>query len=179
MRPIELTDVGPPPLEVPDECPRIEAGEFEARIDSLLAVVDADWVVVYGDREHAASLIYLCNLDPRFEEALLVLGRGRRVLLLGKEDIGYVPIVPIDVDVVCCPTLSLMGIDRGGGPTVEEALRQVGSDLGTASAWSAGRRSRPVSGTASSPPSSRPHSLSTRCDRSPVGPSSSPMRPPP
>jgi hypothetical protein len=126
MRPIELTDVGPPPLEVPDECPRIEAGEFEARIDSLLAVVDADWVVVYGDREHAASLIYLCNLDPRFEEALLVLGRGRRVLLLGKEDIGYVPIVPIDVDVVCCPTLSLMGIDRGGGPTVEEALRQVG-----------------------------------------------------
>jgi hypothetical protein len=47
-------------------------------------------------------------------------------LLLGKEDIGYVPIVPIDVDVVCCPTLSLMGIDRSGGPTVEEALRQVG-----------------------------------------------------
>jgi hypothetical protein len=126
MRPIELTEVDPPPLEVPDECPRIEAGEFEARIDSLLAAVDADWVVVYGDREHSASLIYLCNLDPRFEEALLVLGRGRRVLLLGKEDIGYVRIVPIDVDVVCCPTLSLMGIDRGGGPTVEEALRQVG-----------------------------------------------------
>jgi hypothetical protein len=126
MRPIELTDVGSPPLDLPDESPRIEAQEFETRIDSLLAAVDADWVVVYGDREHAASLIYLCNLDPRFEEALLVLGRNRRVLLLGKEDIGYTPIVPIDIEAVCCPTLSLMGIDRGGGPTVEEALRDVG-----------------------------------------------------
>jgi hypothetical protein len=130
MRPIELTDLDPPPLEVPDECPRIEAAEFESRIDSLLAAVDADWVVVYGDREHAASLMYLCNLDPRFEEALLVLGRGRRVLLLGKEDIGYTPVVPIDIETVCCPTLSLMGIDRAGGPTVEECLRDVGIGRG-------------------------------------------------
>jgi hypothetical protein len=126
MRPIELTDVGVPPMDVPAECPRIEPDEFEARIAALLAAVDADWVVVYGDREHAANLVYLCNLDPRFEEALLVLGRGRRVLLLGKEDIGYTPVVPIDVEAVCCPTLSLMGIDRRGGPTVEQALRDAG-----------------------------------------------------
>jgi hypothetical protein len=130
MRPIELTEVGTPPLDVPEERPRIEADELEARIAALLAAVDADWVVVYGDREHAAHLIYLCNLDPRFEEALLVLGRGRRVLLLGKEDIGYTPIVPIDVEAVCCPTLSLMGIDRRGGPTVEQALRDVGIGSG-------------------------------------------------
>jgi hypothetical protein len=130
MRPIELTDVGAPSLEIPTECPRIEPAEYEARIVALLAAVDADWVVVYGDREHAASLIYLCNLDPRFEEALLVLGGGRRVLLLGKEDIGYTPVVPIDVEAVCCPTLSLMGIDRGGGPTVEQALRDVGIAAG-------------------------------------------------
>ena len=126
MRRIELAEVSSPPVDTPEERPRIEPEEFEARIDSLLAEVDADWVVVYGDREHAASLIYLCNLDPRFEEALLVVGRDRRVLLLGKEDMGYTPIVPIEIEAVCCPTLSLMGIDRSGGPTVQEALRDVG-----------------------------------------------------
>jgi hypothetical protein len=127
---IQLADVGMPPLDVPETLPAIAAAEFEERIAALLAAVDVDQVVVYGDREHAASLIFLCNLDPRFEETLLVLGRGRRSLLVGKEDIGYTPIVPIEVDVVLCPTLSLMGIDRGGGPTVEQALRDAGVGSG-------------------------------------------------
>jgi hypothetical protein len=119
-----------PPLDVPETLPAVAAAEFEARIAGLLAAVDVDQVVVYGDREHAASLVFLCNLDPRFEEVLLVLGRGRRTLLVGKEDIGYIPIVPIAVDVILCPTLSLMGIDRSGGPTVEQALREAGVSAG-------------------------------------------------
>src|SRR6516165_11907299 len=118
-RPIELVEIEPPPMQLAEELPRIEAAEFEARLAALQRAVDADWVVVYGDREHAASLIYLTNLDPRFEEALLVLGAGRPTLILGDEDVGYVPIVPIEVDVVHCPTFSLMGIDRSGGPTLE------------------------------------------------------------
>jgi hypothetical protein len=129
-RSIQLTDVGMPPLDVAETLPSIAAAEFEERIAALLAAVDVDQVVVYGDREHAASLVFLCNLDPRFEEVLLVLGRGRRTLLLGKEDIGYIPIVPIEVDVILCPTLSLMGIDRSGGPTVEQALREAGVGAG-------------------------------------------------
>jgi hypothetical protein len=129
-RPIQLADVGVPPLDVPETVPAVAAAEFEERIAALLAAVDVDHVVVYGDREHAASLVFLCNLDPRFEEVLLVLGRGRRTLLVGKEDIGYVPIVPIELDVILCPTLSLMGIDRSGGPTVEQALREAGVGQG-------------------------------------------------
>ncbi|HVN61010.1 MAG TPA: hypothetical protein VMT59_07085, partial [Gaiellaceae bacterium] len=129
-RPIQLADVETPPLDVPEELPAVGAAEFEARIAALLAAVDVDQVVVYGDREHAANLIFLCNLDPRFEEVLLVLGRGRRTLLLGKEDIGYVPVVPIDVDTILVPSLSLMGIDRSGGPTVEQALREAGLGAG-------------------------------------------------
>jgi hypothetical protein len=129
-RPIQLADVGVPPLDVPETLPAVGAVEFEARIAALLAAVDVDQVVVYGDREHAASLVFLCNLDPRFEEVLLVLGKGRRTLILGKEDIGYVPVVPIEVDTILCPTLSLMGIDRSGGPTVEQALREAGVSKG-------------------------------------------------
>jgi hypothetical protein len=129
-RSIEVVEIEPPPIEVPEALPTIEAAEFEARLAAVEEAADADWVVVYGDREHAASLIYLTNLDPRFEEALLVLGRGRRTLILGQEDVGYVPIVPIEVEVVCCPTFSLMGIDRSGGPTLEQALRDLGIQPG-------------------------------------------------
>jgi hypothetical protein len=125
-RSIELAEVGVPPLDVPQELPQIAAGEFEERIAALLAAVDADWAVVYGDREHAASLLFLTNLDPRFEEALLVIGRERRTLIVGPEDVGYVPVVPIELDVICCPTLGLMGIERSGGPTVDQALRSAG-----------------------------------------------------
>src|SRR5947209_2043838 len=103
-RAIELIEVAPPPVELPDELPVISGAEFEARIAALRSAVDAEWIVVYGDREHSANLIFLCNLDPRFEEALLVIGPRKPTLLLGKEDVGYVPIVPIDVEVVCCPT---------------------------------------------------------------------------
>jgi hypothetical protein len=130
QRSIELINVAPPPVELAEELPAISGDEFEARIAALRSAVDADWIVVYGDREHNASLIYLCNLDPRFEEALLVIGPDSRTLVLGKEDVGYVPIVPIDVDVVLCPTFSLMGIDRGGGPTLEQALRDLGIGSG-------------------------------------------------
>jgi len=129
-RPIQLAEVGLPPLDVPETVPAVAAAEFEARIAALLAAVDVDQVVVYGDREHLASLVFLCNLDPRFEEVLLVLGRGRRTLIVGKEDVGYVPIVPIELDVILCPTFSLMGIDRSGGPTVEQALREAGLGSG-------------------------------------------------
>ena len=129
-RAIEIVQTEAPPLALGDELPSISAAELDARIAALRDAVDADWIVVYGDREHAASLIYLTNLDPRFEEALLVLGPESRTLLLGKEDIGYVPIVPIEVDAVCVPTFSLMGIDRSDGPTLERALRDIGCKAG-------------------------------------------------
>ena len=127
---VQLRDVEAPPFELGDELPSISAAEFEARIAALRAAVKADWIVVYGDREHAASVIFLSNLDPRFEEALIVLGPDQRTLILGKEDVGYVPIVPIDFDVICCPTFSLMGIDRGDGPTLEGTLRGLGLKTG-------------------------------------------------
>jgi hypothetical protein len=129
-RSIQLAEIDAPPVELGSELPLITAAEFEARIAALRAAVDADWIVVYGDREHAANMIFLCNLDPRFEEALLVIGAGKPTLILGKEDISYVPVVPIEVDVILCPTFSLMGIDRADGPTMEAALRELGIGSG-------------------------------------------------
>lgn len=46
-------------------------------------------LVVYGDKEHFASLMYLVHFDPRFEEALLIIGiSGSPLLLVGNECVG-------------------------------------------------------------------------------------------
>ena len=48
-----------------------------------------DHLVVWGDREHSANLAYLTGFDPRFEEALLIVGTsGDPALLVGNECYG-------------------------------------------------------------------------------------------
>ena len=42
--------------------------------------------MVYADREHSASIAYLSGFDPRFEEAILVVGPdGPPAILVGNE----------------------------------------------------------------------------------------------
>ena len=78
-------------VPLPDEIatadpPAIDTAEYERRCDETLARAGTPWVAVYGDREHSANLLFLTGFDPRFEEALLLLGPGkRRVLLVGNE----------------------------------------------------------------------------------------------
>jgi hypothetical protein len=114
-----------PSFGVPARRPAIGADEHRARMDALQAAVDSRWIVVYGDREHFANLTFLCGYDPRFEEALLILGPAR-TLIVGLEGEAYATLIPVALDVVVCPSLSLMGQDRGTGPTLEEALRAAG-----------------------------------------------------
>jgi Xaa-Pro aminopeptidase len=53
-------------------------------------------LVVYGDREHFANMVYLTGFDPRFEEALLIVGRRESPLLVvGNECEGYLPVSPL------------------------------------------------------------------------------------
>lgn len=53
-------------------------------------------LLVYGDREHFANLHYLVHFDPRFEEALLVIGREQDPLLLvGNECVSHLPVSPL------------------------------------------------------------------------------------
>jgi hypothetical protein len=56
-------------------------------------VPGCDWLVVYADREHLANIAFLSGYDPRFEEALLLLGpRDQRVLVVGNEGEAYAPL---------------------------------------------------------------------------------------
>ena len=70
---IELPDFGRPE----DERPEIPAATYGRRVDALRGRAEArgyDRLVVYADREHSANLSFLTGFDPRFEEAVLILG---------------------------------------------------------------------------------------------------------
>ena len=57
-------------------------------------------VVVYADREHSANLAYLTGFDPRFEEALLIVGpAGDPTLLVGNECVGMAAAAPLPLRV--------------------------------------------------------------------------------
>src|SRR4029453_2040120 len=107
--------------------PRIPPEEYARACDALYAAAASDWVVVYGDREHTANLSYLCGFDPRFEEALLVLGRdARRVLIVGNEGLGYAGVAPLKLEVVLAQSLSLMGQTRAQAPRLAAVLHAIG-----------------------------------------------------
>ena len=68
-----------------------------------------DFLIVFADREHFANLAFLTNLDPRFEEAMLILDKtGKRKLLLGNECMGYTGICPIPFEFELFQEFSLM-----------------------------------------------------------------------
>src|SRR5262249_27532251 len=104
---------------------------YAARCRRAYAAAGADWLVVYGDREHFANLAYLTGFDPRFEEAILLLGANeRRVLLVGNEGLDYAGLLNLPVEVVLGQSLSLPGQDRSQAPRLDAILRAAGIGAG-------------------------------------------------
>jgi len=124
---VELRSL-PLPAQTPTaDQPHIPAEEYIRACDALYAAAASDWVVVYGDREHAANLTYLCGFDPRFEEALLVLGRaGRRVLIVGNEGMSYASAAPLELELALAQSFSLMGQTRVHAPRLGAVLHTLG-----------------------------------------------------
>ncbi|MFN7542732.1 MAG: hypothetical protein ACK5TN_08055 [Acidobacteriota bacterium] len=86
-------------LSTSEPAPRLAAELYEQRLAGLrdrMRAEDFRLALVYGDREHFANLHYFTNFDPRFEEALLLVGRsGPPLLLVGNECQAYLPISPL------------------------------------------------------------------------------------
>jgi len=128
---VELKHVPLPNFHFSENIPAVPDEEYERRLSALSQAAETDWVIVYADREHYANLTWLVNFDPRFEEALLVMGsNGTRTLIVGNEGLGYVPILRAQVDVVLCQTLSLNSQPRSTAPRLKDVLAKIGLKAG-------------------------------------------------
>jgi Xaa-Pro aminopeptidase len=87
-----LARIDLPEFGMPEASPELPDALYATRLARLRERAGArgfDRLVVYGDREHSANLAYLTGFDPRFEEALLVLGpSGEPAILVGNECYG-------------------------------------------------------------------------------------------
>ena len=105
--------------------------EYARRCDEALTLAEADWLAVYGDREHSANLLFLTGFDPRFEEALLLLGpQRRRVLLVGNEGIVHAAVAGLPLEIALYQGFSLMAQPRDVAPRLELVLTTAGLRVG-------------------------------------------------
>ncbi len=106
LQTIDLPDFGMP-SRMPDLPPSI----YQARLERLRRQARAhgfEVLIVYADREHSANLSYLTGFDPRFEEALLVIGNDPEpALLVGNECWGLAGAAPLPVRPVLFQDFSL------------------------------------------------------------------------
>ena len=108
---IDLPDFG-----LPDAMPQLPDqlyAERLARVRERIAEHGYDALVIYADREHSANLAWLSGFDPRFEEAVLIVGpAGDPLLLTGIECVAMARRAPLDMRVELAPDLSLVGQPR-------------------------------------------------------------------
>ena len=126
---IDLPDFGLPETE-----PELPASLYPERIGRLRERATArgyDAVIVYADREHSASLAWLTGFDPRFEEALLVLGSsGEPAILAGNECYGLAGAAPLPMRPILFQDLSLPSQPRDRSRPLAEILGDEGIRAG-------------------------------------------------
>jgi hypothetical protein len=125
-----LADVVLPDFGMPDAMPSIPPARYRQRLERLRERADArglDRLVVYADREHSANLAYLSGFDPRFEEALLVIGPDRDpAVLVGNECFGMAGAAPLPMRRHLHQDLSLPGQPRDRSRELAAILGQEG-----------------------------------------------------
>lgn len=132
---VELAEILLPEFGLPTVQPALPDHIYSDRIDEArgrAAAAGHDVLVVYGDREHFASLAYLTGVDPRFEEALLILAPDRvPTLVVGIECMTYSMLSPVPLRRVLYQTFSLMSTPRDASAPLKDILREAGIVAGT------------------------------------------------
>jgi hypothetical protein len=130
----ELTQVDLPDFGMPEAMPQLPPRRHAERVDRLrerAAERGYDAVVVYADREHSASMSYLTGFDPRFEEALLVVGPGDQpAILAGNECWKLAGAAPLPMRTHLYQDLSLPSQPRDRSRPLGEILRSEGVAAG-------------------------------------------------
>ncbi len=129
-----LAEIALPDYEVPDPPPILPEGIYRARLDRLRAGMeerDLDRLVIYADREHSANLAYLTGFDPRFEEAILVVGPTEiPAILVGNECYGLAGAAPLPMRRHLFQDLSLPSQPRDASRSLREILAEEGIQAG-------------------------------------------------
>lgn len=85
-------------------------------------------LVVFGDREHFANLMYLTHFDPRFEDAILIINQtDAPLILVGNECVSHLTISPLynakKLRYERYQPLSLLGQPRDESRSLEAILK--------------------------------------------------------
>lgn len=126
---IQLPDFGTS-AEAPAITPSLHAERLR-RLREAAAGRGLDVVLVYADREHSANLSYLTGFDPRFEEALLVVGEGDPAILVGNECVGMAAAAPVGMNVHLFADFSLPGQPQDRSRPLIEILAEEGVGPGS------------------------------------------------
>jgi hypothetical protein len=125
-----LAAVDLPDFGMPGEAPELPASLYATRLERLRARArDAGYgrLVVYADREHSANLSYLTGFDPRFEEAVLIVGaEGEPAILVGNENWGTAGAAPLPMRRHLFQDLSLPSQPRDRSRSLGDILRDEG-----------------------------------------------------
>jgi Xaa-Pro aminopeptidase len=125
-----LAEVRLPDFGMPDAAPVIPAEVYRARLERLRERMDEhgyDRLVVFADREHSANLAYLTGFDPRFEEAMLVVGASDDpAILVGNECYGMAGTAPLAMRRSLFQDFSLPGQPRDRSLPLAEILAAEG-----------------------------------------------------
>ena len=125
-----VADVTLPDLGMPAAMPEIPAELHARRMDRLRELMDArgyERLVVYADREHSANLSYLTGFDPRFEEALLVVGpEPEPAILVGNECWAMAAAAPLPMRLHRFQDFSLPSQPRDRSRSLAEILGDEG-----------------------------------------------------
>ena len=130
-----LSQVDLPDFGMPGTMPQLSATTYANRMDQLreaARVRGYDRLVLYADREHSANVSYLTGFDPRFEEALLVVGpTDEPAVLVGNECWGMAGAAPLAMRRHLFQDLSLPGQPRDRSRSLREILSEEGIGTGT------------------------------------------------
>ena len=130
VAPLELPDFGMPRSR--PELPATLYAERLARLRERATDRGLEVVVVYADREHSANVAYLTGFDPRFEEAILVVGpAGDPAILVGNECFGMAGAAPLPLRRHLFQDLSLPSQPRNRSRSLPEILGDEGVRAGS------------------------------------------------
>ncbi len=127
---ISLPEFGMP--EVRPDLPPVLYPARLARLRERAAARHYGHVVVFADREHSANLAYLTGFDPRFEEAMLIVGPADDpAILVGNECHGMAGAAPLPMRRHLFQDFSLPGQPRDRSRPLAELLTGEGIGRGS------------------------------------------------